>query len=495
MVNGGNSVSLTKGLPWLNVERPSQTDQKLKFQFKHALAKMRINVDEFADQTTPGGAEKLDVKTKIWIRSVKFTGFSMKGALNLNNETKDKPYWMNYNGIGDLEADADLVVYDGMKDGKEGVSGSTASTEKLLGLNPLFIQTSASFDYSDPSTPKWAGTAKGVTATKTPLFDGGGVFYVIPNPDDQLTVEIVYDVETIDPNLGVMLADNKTPGSSIENRIQKTISFGGGSSNLEFGKAYEINLHLGMNSVKLDADVVGWEELAPVDVQVPANVPFYAVSATGAGTATIPYYLAAFSIGLEGLNGGEAVTKAISAAKYYDGTLGTPATTTDWVTDAENNNANASGWAVQKLNISANNTPVDREQVVTWQGATSGKKMAITFTQQAAPLALQAPSDLTVKNGFTLRGVSASGFFIKGLADDCAALNGSEVVSETVNGIAVWRNGNQLAYNATPAAGQFKFTDAGVLTLGEPAVAGDVIKVTLKTGDAAVETITWTVAE
>jgi len=496
LVNGGNSPALDKGLPWLNVERPSQVNQKLKFQFKHALAKLRINVDEFADETKPGsGTEGLKDETRIWIRSVKFTGFSMKGALNLNNETKDKPYWMNYNGIGDLEADAEVIVYDGMKDGKEG-TGATASTEKLLGLNPQFIQTEKSFDYTG-ADPVWATAAKGVTATKTPLFDDGGIFYVIPNPDDDLTVEIVYDVETIDKNLGVRLADNKTAGSSIENRIVKTISFGGVDSSLDYGKAYEINLHLGMNSVKFDADVVDWEELAPADVQLPANVPFFTVNTTGTGNATIPFYLAEFFIGLEGLNGGEATTQTISYAKVYDGTPGTPGTT-DWVTAAENNNANASGWVVQKLTISANDTYADREQKVKWTGGTSAKDMTVTFTQQAHPLDLEKPASVAPGTAYTLKGAATNGFFIKGLADSYAAItisnNDDDDPEKGKNGIRIWRNGTLLTgVTTSPTAGQYTFTDAGVITLGEAAVAGDIIKVVLKTGDAAAETISWKV--
>jgi hypothetical protein len=497
LVNGGNQTGLDLGKPWLNVERPSQTQQPVRFTFKHALAKMQVKVNAFVDGTDK--TNPLDSKSRIWIRSVKFNGFAMKGALNLNNETPDQPYWMNYNGVGDLESDGEIIVYDGRKDGKEAVQGATATNEKTLGLNNKFIENETSFNES-----AWAASTgehkEGVTNSLTSLFQDGEIFYVIPTGDD-MEVEIVYDIETIDPNLGVLLADGKTAGSAVENRISKKILFGGKDSKLEAGKSYQINLHLGMNSVEFDANVVGWEDVAPVDVDLPANVPFF-TAPNASATATIPYDATTFQIGIKGLNGGEIIKVDLGTMTSANSSAsGTVATAPAWTNTP--GNANTSGFKVETLeDVTLNPNTSNRSRVITWTGQTSGKAVVVTFTQLASPLALLAPSDLTTKNGFKLRrstGLTDYGYFCTGLAGGC--INMDDVTNGAADDdpkIEVWRNGAKLTWvkeSGTPAAGQFEFTNNGTLTFGEPAVKDDVIKVTLKTGDAPAETITWIVAE
>ncbi|MBE6270275.1 MAG: fimbrillin family protein [Prevotella ruminicola] len=504
-VNDGNHPqSFVSGLPWLNVERPqeavqigSTSTQNVKFQFMHALAKLKFTVNAFVDGTDATNA--LAAGTKIWIRSIRFTGFAMKGALNLNNETPNQPYWLNYNGIGDLESDGEVIVYDGRKDGKEGVNGSEASNEKSLGLNKQFVETEASFNAG-----AWATTGdhyEGVTNAERSLFDGTGVFYAIPT-DDNLEIEIVYDVETIDGNLGTKLADNATAGSSIENRISKKISFGGTNSKLEAGKGYVINLHLGMNDVNFDAAVANWEDVTPSEVDLPANVPFYAAAAAGTGTATIPFDATSIKFGINNLNGGEAIAETVGANKWNDATNSATVTAATALAtwDVTNNNANASGYCVQTLTTTENPSTSNRTQVWTWQGSQSAYKVEMTFTQLAHPIELQAPAVKThgttaqLVGGFT----NAYGFFCKGLADDCAVLaeatNGNPEAAVPANGIVVYRNGTKLTLKDTPAAaGDYSFTDLGLITFQEATQTGDLIKVVLKTGDAAVETVSWIV--
>lgn len=508
-VNDGNTpleINNGKlGLPWLNVERPQEAEkiggtstQNVKFQFMHALSKLKFTVDAFVDGTDNTNA--LDSKTKIWIRSIRFTGFAMKGALNLNNETPNKPFWLNYNGIGDLESDGEVIVYDGRKDGKEGVTGSEATNEKSLGLNKQLIETENSFDAG-----AWATSGDhylGVTNTNQSLFDGSGIFFAIPT-DDNLEIEIVYDVETLDANLGTKLADNATAGSSIENRISKKISFGGTNDKLEAGKAYVINLHLGMNDVNFDAAVAAWEDVMPADVDLPANVPFYAASATGTGAATIPFNALSFKFGIKDLNGGEALTATEGTSKEQDGTSSATENAATYLAgwNATEVNANTSGYCVQTLTTSVNNTTSNRTQVVTWAGNQSNKKVEMTITQLAAPLALKAPTSKAAGTTVQLeRDVTdpGYGYFCKGLADDCAELtestNGNPEAATPANGITIYRNGTKLALKDSPSAdGEYSFTDAGQIDFFATTVAGDIIKVVLKTGDAAAETISWTV--
>ena len=504
-VNGNPDQELKSGLPWLNVERPQEaklnntSTQNVKFQFMHALAKMKFTVNAFVDGTDK--TNSLDSQTKIWIRSIRFTGFAMKGALNLNNETPNTPYWTNYNGIGDLETDGEVIVYDGRKDGKEAVKGSVASNEKSTGLNPQLVETDESF-----ATGVWATTGNhyyGVTKDEQNLFDGTtGIFFAIPT-DDKLEIEIVYDVETIDNNLGTKLADNSTPGSSIENRITKSISFGDPTNNkIEAGKGYVINLHLGMNDVNFDAAVAAWEDVTPTDVDLPANVPFFTASATGTGVATIPYNATSLAFGINGLNGGEAITATVGANKNNDATNSAAETAStplsNWA--ATNVNANASGYCVQTLTTDENPSTSNRTQKWTWTGSQSGYKVDMTFTQLAHPIELAAPATTSANTSYTLQGgfTNTYGFFCKGLADDCATLdeatNGDPEAANPTNGIVVYRNGTKLRLvDTTPSDGEYTFTDNGVIAFGATTVAGDIIKVVLKTGDAAAETISWKV--
>ena len=282
LINGGTTdLTASAGLPWLDVQRPqeaktqSAAEQKVKFQFEHALAQLDVKIDADVDGT--GETNEVDGKTRIWVRSITFNGFSLKGALNLNNTEARKANWLDFGGVTDLVNGESVTVYDGLKDGKEGTAGNVASNEKTLGLNPQVIQSSDDIDFSG-SAPAWKAASKGVTKEAVSLFrkyEGGAYtatdvpVMVIPNGDD-FTVEIVYDVETLDPNLANYVSDNKTKGSSIENRISKPVTFSGAST-LENGKKYTLNLHLGMNSVKLDAEVSPWVDADAVDVKLPSN--------------------------------------------------------------------------------------------------------------------------------------------------------------------------------------------------------------------------------
>ena len=242
-IKNGGTQTIAKGLPWLNVQRPpyNGTTDKVKFYFNHALSKLTATVDAYVDGTDNTNA--LTAGTKILIRSITFSGIAMKGALNLNNTTPGKQgaLWMNYTGSGDLANGEEVTIFDGLKDGQEGKTPAVnAANEKVLGLNADLI-----------------GTGAGVTKTETQLFEDASVL-VIPT-GEPINVTIVYDVETEDTNLATFLSDGETNGSSVENKITKTITFGT-DTKFESNKAYTLKLHLGMNSVKFDAAVTDWDD-------------------------------------------------------------------------------------------------------------------------------------------------------------------------------------------------------------------------------------------
>lgn len=252
----GNSNNVAAGSPFLNLIKPKIGD-RLSFNFKHALAALNVLVDTDVDVVGHQDGD-LDSETRIYVRSVSFEGFTTKGALNLNNGT-----WYDLAGTS-LPDKGTVTVYDGRRDGREGVSSAEATNETPLGLNPVLVQSAP---YSD------ASLTAGVTHTPVNLFNGASdstPILVIPN-NASVKVTIVYDVETKDSHLATTLADRETPGSSIENNITKVVMVGSDDLALEAGKKYILNLHLGMTSVKVEASVADWNTGDETDVDLPVN--------------------------------------------------------------------------------------------------------------------------------------------------------------------------------------------------------------------------------
>lgn len=266
-------VDATTGLPFMNQVKQG-IDGKLTFNLKHALSKLNIQIDAFVDKTD--ATNVVDAKTKIWVRSITFEGFATKGALNLNNTTADEPLWMDYAGSNELSTES-FTIYDGRKDGKEGyaLNDGTATNEKVLGLNSIIVQPGP---YDITTNPAVLGaTQNGVTKTAVNLFENATAtapVFVIPT-SETMKVTIVYDVETWDDNLSGYLSDGVVHGSTIENKITKTITDGTGANlTMVAGKGYQIKLHLGMTSVKVDATVTNWDDANitnPSNVDLPEN--------------------------------------------------------------------------------------------------------------------------------------------------------------------------------------------------------------------------------
>lgn len=284
---GNNEVTQNvAGKPFIDLVKPSnplpgydQNGNRIKFNLRHALAKVKVTIDYIADAFTPDGPSEVIDKneTRIFVRNITMGGFAMEGALNLNNTEANIPLWKDVDGDKDLTFNP-IQFNDGRKDSKEGTVGGEQKNEPNQCLNDSIIENGvkeAVVDgkFTDKKHP-------GVTNKSVLLFkhtaeaagDNGGFFYVIPrDADEDVDVEIVYDVETIDPKLAGKLSDLETRGSSIENIISKKAIFGEGVD-FEAGKQYEIRIHLGMTSVKIDAIVTDWDEsVKPVDVDLPDN--------------------------------------------------------------------------------------------------------------------------------------------------------------------------------------------------------------------------------
>ena len=480
IVQGGTVQNVNdglKGLPWLNVERPmvakTQTDlvgnQRMKFTFKHALAQFSVNVDAYVDGLN--AANTLDSKTKIYVRQISFTGFAMKGALNLNNVDSDRALWLDYNGSADIESGAAVTIYDGRKDGKEGTAGADASNEKFRGLNPKVIS-----DYNE-STGK-GNTQEGVTNVTKSLFESTDPVMVIPTGED-MEVEIIYDVETEDDNLSTTLSDGKTPGSSIENRITKTVSFG--PDGMQNGKHYTLSLHLGMNSVKFDAAVSEWEEAsAKPEADLPLNMPsFVASNSPIEKEVDVTSEAQDYMFAVYGLTPDETVNVTLGGAPVAGSVLNGKTFDVASVGDftgatANTGTVNASGVAYIRINggITANNTvkKIARSGYVSVKGASSNKEVKISFAQAAAKLGLGV-SSVTTENTLNLTSTAS------------ATTWGAEVTSYSVkkNGVTI-----TAGYTWTEATGAG--TSIGTYQLPAAVSAGDVYEITVKAGDTPEET-------
>ena len=240
-------VNASNGLPWLNQTRTAgaTADDKITFTFRHALARLSPRIKTSIE---------IDAKTKVYVRSVTITGFASKGTLNLNNIEANKPLWYNYDG-SDLTFDG-LTINDGRKDGREG--STEQANEKNKWLNPNLVQSTA-----------WgAGAMPGVTDSPAQLLKNVSIYLIPSGGTEAVDVTIIYDVETEDANLSTNLSDGTTKGSSVENRITKTVSFGT-PSGFEAGKAYALTLILGMKDVKIDAAVIDWTAVDYTDSNFP----------------------------------------------------------------------------------------------------------------------------------------------------------------------------------------------------------------------------------
>ena len=256
----------------INMVKPTgSTNTPVSFNFKHALAALNVQIDADVDNTTPHDhINPVDANTRIFVRSITFTGFATKGQLNLYNGA-----WNN------LECDCDVTsapvtIYDGRWDRFEGMSESP--NENPTGLNPAIVQWCSYADLDLESAAwetKYSGKTQptGVTNSAVNLFNSATAtdpIYVIPTTVP-IRVTIVYDVETRDPKLiANYLGDGVTNGSSIENNITAIVKDASDNDiTLTAGKKYTLNLHLGMKSVKVEATVADWETGNTVPVEVP----------------------------------------------------------------------------------------------------------------------------------------------------------------------------------------------------------------------------------
>ncbi len=462
-----NQNDIKKGKPYIDVVKPGKdANSKIKFDFKHALARLFVDVDAVVEDKTndmsvaPYSTDGIDTKhTRIWVRSVTFEGIALSGALNLNSDATNGPEWYDTNGSNKITTGS-LTVYDGRKDGKEAML--TATNETPASLNDKLVQTEA-YDLNSDGEIKSTFKA-GVTSTAKNLFKNDGAsnltVFAIPT-GEKMKVTIVYDVETIDPNLAFYLSDGKTLGSTVENSITKTIDAFG---EIKAGYYYTLHLHLGMRTVDFDASVTEWQNIG-ADVDLPSNLQTFAVGSTS-GTipsynVTLPATATSYDFAISGLRANEIPTSPVTT--IAGGTINLYP-------------ANASGVAKGNISTITINETTSKIDNGYFSVNGTGVKAYITIYQAPAPIGFTtlaytdntAPTKDVLTIACTATGVQKAGDFV--------------TLAGTGKGyIKVFQNGVEITTGC-----EFS-TSNGEITLPGQANDGDVFTVELKANDAPIE--------
>jgi hypothetical protein len=246
------TVTVAEGMPLVDLIKPAK-DEKIKFLFKHALARLGVTVVAAIDQLSPGGnfenTDGNDAYTKadathVAVESIVINASSTnklytEGRLNLKNTTANQSLWDLPTG-----AISTLTINESSELSKE-ILWKTDETTTLAqtGFNGV--------DKTERKAMRNGGAADG-----DPVY-----FMLIPShADTELTVTITYYVFTADAKLADGYARTK-------NVISKVVTI----PNLTNNKAYNLKLVLGLTSVKLDAEVADWETAGSTPIDLPKN--------------------------------------------------------------------------------------------------------------------------------------------------------------------------------------------------------------------------------
>ena len=261
--------------PHLNLTKDATNadiDDAVKFEFKHALARIGFDVQTMIDKvngdtdgttddetttgtTIPNNGTDLDGKTTVVVKKVELSGkFITSGTLAWTEGTGSNAGKYTA-AITNSTTPTSSTTY-------------TLSAEMGTGENPtLATNFKASIQtYSlGAKDPKLTVYGQSVNGTEAQLNADDSYIMIIPKEfkdNDNLTIKVTYDVITVDGNLA--------KGYSCVTNVINT-SFTG--INFEAGKAYKFSLHLGLTSVKLSATVDNWVPSGQSETDYAVNVP------------------------------------------------------------------------------------------------------------------------------------------------------------------------------------------------------------------------------
>ena len=241
----------------------TNTDEQIKFYFKHALAKI-------------GGATSTTTSGLKVVADIDDNGSGLTGSGTVDSKTL---ITINSITIANGTSGATSTVKGG------GVFDIATGTWDLTTTASDPIEFSNVYASNDATTSKNADVWEPAT---TPTYDGGwsmtgvrtgeaqNVFsdvtdaiYVIPGAGQTLTVTVQYTVRTNDANL-------EAGKTEVVQTITNNVNIGA----LESNKAYTLVMHLGLTSIKFAAEVAQWNsdngttptETTPSVIWLPSNV-------------------------------------------------------------------------------------------------------------------------------------------------------------------------------------------------------------------------------
>lgn len=233
----------------INMQK-QKTGGKIVFDFKHALAKIGdITVDSrIDDDDATTGHTDIGAATRITVKSITIqdADASMASTGRFDLATGD---WSNLIGILDfshqLNQSADVPS-----------SNQWQLADGIREPAPAVLITTGAWNATIPT---------GVTEDAQTIYKTADHYPVvfIPGSTPKLTFVIDYFVRTLDPNLFKGY-------SEVEQQITKTVTFGATAA---LNTKYDINLHLGLTSVKFNVNAVdGWDSGSAQTVHLPINV-------------------------------------------------------------------------------------------------------------------------------------------------------------------------------------------------------------------------------
>lgn len=252
---------------------PAKGSNNVWFTFAHALARVGFKAEAMFDkvqsntetdntgtadspETTTDDNATIENGTKasattIAIQKVELIGkFRYQGVINLENGT-----FADDATLKTLESVDANPTYTCAKPG--------ASVSIPDGENTDEVGFTLSYNADEASSNFVKTVAEGVTTTPAKLNADDSYIMLIPKNftgDDKIKIRVTYTVTT---------EDNKLPGyNSVITNVITSDDF---TFNFEAKKAYTFNLHLGMTSVKFDADITDWSEQTGTVVNVPIN--------------------------------------------------------------------------------------------------------------------------------------------------------------------------------------------------------------------------------
>lgn len=191
---------------------------------------------------SPEGAvstDNIDSNTKITIEKIEIKGtFAPSGTLNLNNTEANKALWTPATA-----AETTLTI---------------PNTDMAASLKAT-VNGETSFPSITGVTNANVNVFTGAAPAKT---DATYYTFIPTTTSTTLNVKITYYVTTQDAKLDGGL-------SCVKNVIDKDITFTGGFA---CGLNYNLNIVLGMTTVKLEATVSDWADPSNVDIDLPVNL-------------------------------------------------------------------------------------------------------------------------------------------------------------------------------------------------------------------------------